>query len=261
MSELPKLPVSAIIATRNEAGLLGPCLDSIRFCDEVIVVDLQSEDDSAEVAEGRGAKVIRSERIPSGAEQLLPELVPTAAHSWILMLDPDSPLSPELEREVAELFPSLGPDVGLVSVPVRYYFGNRPLEGTVWGGIRERRLLVHRDRVLLNTDLGADIVLRDGIRAFSVAFTGTNLSHHYWMRTYGEWLEKHRRYAREEAKDRRRRGERFQPWRTSRLVVEAFYFSFVTKRGYRDRMVGLLLSGFWAWYVGRTQWELRHLDS
>jgi glycosyltransferase involved in cell wall biosynthesis len=257
MSELPKLPISAVIATRNEAHLLGPCLDSIRFCSELLVVDLQSTDDSVAVAERRGARVVRSERIPAGAEQLLPELVPTAENDWILLLDPDTPLGEPLEQEVARLFPSLGPEVGLVSVPVRFYFGKRPLQGTVWGGIRERRLLMHRDRVRMSTDLGADIELKDGVVALSVPFTGENLAHHYWMRSYGDWLEKHSRYAREEAADRRRRGERFAVMRTFRLMLDAFYFSFVTKRGYRDRGVGLLLSMFWAWYVGRTQWELR----
>jgi glycosyltransferase involved in cell wall biosynthesis len=259
MSELPKLPISAIIATRNEARLLGRCLDSIRFCNELMVVDLQSTDDSVAVAEQRGARVIHSERIPAGAEQLLPELVPTAENDWILLLDPDSPLGEPLEDEVAQLFPTLGPSVGLVSVPVQFYFGTRPLKGTVWGGIRQRRLLMHRGRVALSDELGADIELNEGVVALSVPFTGENLSHHYWMRTYREWLEKHSRYARAEATDRRQHGEQFALMRTSRLVLNAFYFSFVTKRGYRDRLVGLMLSAFWAWYVGRTQWELRKI--
>jgi glycosyltransferase involved in cell wall biosynthesis len=259
MSELPKLPISAIVATRNEGQLLGACLDSIRFCDELLVVDLQSSDDSVEVAERRGATVIRSERIPSGAEQLLAELVPIAKHNWILVLDPDMPLDPALEHEVAELFPSLGPEIGLVSVPIQYYFGKTPLKGTVWGGTRQLRLLIHRGRVRLSTELGAEVELNDGVKALAVSFTGENVSHHYWARTYDAWREKHRRYAREEAKDRWQRGERFHAGRTPRLVADAFYFSFVTKQGYRDGVLGLLLSSGWAWYVGRTQWELRLL--
>jgi hypothetical protein len=164
-----------------------------------------------------------------------------------------------LRKEVAALFSTLPSDVGLVSVPIKYYFGKRVLKGTVWGGIRNLRLLLHRDRVRLSTELGADIELKDGIRSLSVPFTGQNVAHHYWMRTYRAWLEKHRRYAREEARDRLQRGERFQAKRTPRLIAQAFYYSFVTKQGYRDGFVGLLLSGGWAWYVGRTQWELRQL--
>ena len=56
--------ISVCIVCRNEADKLGPCLKSVAWADEVIVLDLDSSDDSAEVAREHGARVIRHEPVP-----------------------------------------------------------------------------------------------------------------------------------------------------------------------------------------------------
>jgi len=59
-----RLPLSAIVTSRNEARLLGRCLDAIAFCEELIVVDLESDDDTAAVAAAHGARVVRHPLVP-----------------------------------------------------------------------------------------------------------------------------------------------------------------------------------------------------
>ena len=56
--------ISVCIVCRNEADKLGPCLESVAWADEVIVMDLESSDASAETAETHGARVVRRAPLP-----------------------------------------------------------------------------------------------------------------------------------------------------------------------------------------------------
>lgn len=251
-----ELPVSAVVVTFDEGHLLGPCLDSIRFCDEVLVVDLGSTDDSVAVAERFGATVLAHRRVPV-ADEILYEMTGRIRNDWMLTTDPDERVSPELADELVRSFPALAQEAAIISVPCQFYFRDRPLRGTVWGGVLERRLLVHRQRARLKPHVHQDVDPLDGYRAVSIPFTGGNLLHHLWMTGYRQWLDKHRRYAELEGPVRYARGERFSLRRMASTVPNSFYYSFVTRGGYRDGAVGFFLSLFWAWYNAKTLWSLR----
>src|SRR6059058_749325 len=136
------LPLTAIVVSCNEGALLRRLLPSLAFCDEILVVDLDSNDDTAAVAEAHGAHVVRRERVAS-VERAREGVTEQARHDWLLFTDPDEELPPQLAVDVAELLASQPDDVGLVFAPIRYRFAGRLLRGTVWGGVRGRRLLVH----------------------------------------------------------------------------------------------------------------------
>jgi hypothetical protein len=91
--------ISVCIICRNEADKLEPCLQSVAWADEILMMDLSSSDGSAALAEAHGARVIRREPYPI-VEPLRNELA-TAAHSaWILALDPDERVTPGLAQEL-----------------------------------------------------------------------------------------------------------------------------------------------------------------
>src|SRR3954447_15721068 len=117
--------VSAIVSSRNEGHLLGPCLASIAFCDEIIVVDLESDDDTADVAAAHGARVVRHPLVPI-AEAARGTVAPQARHATLLVVDPDEILPPALAERVAEVLP-LPQDVAAVDAPIQYYFRGRAL--------------------------------------------------------------------------------------------------------------------------------------
>jgi glycosyltransferase involved in cell wall biosynthesis len=95
------LPVSAIIAVRNEARNLPRCLESLRDVGEVIVVDSQSTDDTAEVARSFGARVVQFHYQGGWPKkrQWAMDTLPLS-HDWILLLDADESVTPELAQEV-----------------------------------------------------------------------------------------------------------------------------------------------------------------
>ena len=93
---MPQL--SAIVITRNEAGNIGECLDSLAFCDERIVVDCGSTDATVEIARGRGARVEVHEWRGFGPQKS--HALALATGIWVLSIDADERVSAELAAAI-----------------------------------------------------------------------------------------------------------------------------------------------------------------
>ena len=95
------LPVTAIVAVRNEARNLPRCLESLRDIAETYVIDSQSTDDTVEIARSFGAKVVQFHYQGGWPKkrQWAMESLPLA-HDWILLLDADESLTRELSQEI-----------------------------------------------------------------------------------------------------------------------------------------------------------------
>lgn len=250
---MARLPLSAVVTSRNEGHLLDRCLTAIAFCDELIVIDVESTDDTVAIAEAHGARVVRHAYVPI-AEAARVTVAPQARHDWILVVDPDETVPPALAEEVAALLPRIGPDVAAVDAPRQYYFAGRPLRGTIWGGPNKRRLLVRRSAVTLTPMIWGGMEIHPGYRVIELPFTAETAIEHRWAASYGELAERHRRYLRLEPEDRAAAGE-VTGWRAVLTTpVRSFHQSYVAKRGFRDGFRGLGLSLFWATF--RTRGEL-----
>jgi glycosyltransferase involved in cell wall biosynthesis len=93
------MPVlSAIIITKNEAANIADCLDSLAFCDERVVVDSGSDDDTVRIAEGRGARV--SFHAFAGFGRQFNQALSLAQGDWVLSVDADERISPALAAEI-----------------------------------------------------------------------------------------------------------------------------------------------------------------
>lgn len=99
---MPEDRISVCVVCRNEADRLGPCLESVSWADEVIVMDLSSTDGSAELAESFGARVVRRDPVPI-VEWVRNEIAGLATGDWILALDPDERVTPGLAGELRRL--------------------------------------------------------------------------------------------------------------------------------------------------------------
>jgi glycosyltransferase involved in cell wall biosynthesis len=96
-----RLPVSVIVAARNEAKNLGRCLESLRSAGEVYVVDSFSGDATPEIARAHGAQIAQFDYQggwPKKRQWALDTL--TLTYDWVLLLDADETLTPALEQEI-----------------------------------------------------------------------------------------------------------------------------------------------------------------
>jgi len=93
------VPVSVVIITLNEERNIARCLESVKgVADEIVVVDSNSADATVALARKYGAKVIQQTFLGYGAQKNF--AVQQAAHNWILSLDADEALSPELKQSI-----------------------------------------------------------------------------------------------------------------------------------------------------------------
>ena len=91
-------PVSAVLITRNEAGIIRPTLEAVRWCDEIIIVDSGSTDNTLEICTEFGAKCYVREFQGFGPQKQY--AVSLASHDWVLCLDADEVLSIALQQDI-----------------------------------------------------------------------------------------------------------------------------------------------------------------
>jgi glycosyltransferase involved in cell wall biosynthesis len=112
-----KSPVSAYIRTKNEARMIGAVIAAARaIADEVVVVDSGSTDGTVAIAEAAGASVVRREWLGNGRQKRIGE--EAARHDWLLDLDADEIVTPELAAEIAALFAAGAPPASIYRIPL-----------------------------------------------------------------------------------------------------------------------------------------------
>jgi len=122
--------ISAVLIAQNEEDHLGDALRSVAFCDEVVVVDSGSTDRTRETAAAAGARVVVHSPWPGFVAQR-EFAVRQAQHDWVLALDADERVSPQLHEEIVELGRA-GFDRDGYRIPrVAFYLG-RWIRGTDW---------------------------------------------------------------------------------------------------------------------------------
>ena len=98
MNAPTRAPVSAVLITRNAAAVLDSCLESLRFADEIVIVDSASSDATLEIAARHGARVVNKEWLGFGRQKQF--AVDQAKHDWVLCIDSDERVSPELAQSI-----------------------------------------------------------------------------------------------------------------------------------------------------------------
>ncbi len=121
-----KVPISVIVATRNEARNLPQCLDSLREVGEVYVVDSGSTDATPDTARSFGAHVVQFHYAGGWPKkrQWAMDTLPLA-FDWILLLDADESLTPDLTEEIRQAVKD--PAIHGYYISLRMYFLGRVL--------------------------------------------------------------------------------------------------------------------------------------
>jgi len=143
MPDAPQLPLTLAVIARNEASVIGHCLDSVPFAAEKLVVDAGSTDGTQAVAAQHGARVLHQDWLGFGPQRNF--ATTQASHDWILVLDADEALMPALVGEMQTRLPQLmaSAHAGAIlrrqtwfmGAPMRWY---RPMTGEKLGRLYHR---------------------------------------------------------------------------------------------------------------------------
>jgi hypothetical protein len=117
--------LTACVIARDEQRDLPDCLASVGFCDEIVLVDSGSSDDTVAIARAAGARVVEQPWLGYSAQRNV--ALDHASGTWVLEIDADERVSPQLRGEI-ERFLADSPDgVDLVGLPLRERFLGHPL--------------------------------------------------------------------------------------------------------------------------------------
>jgi glycosyltransferase involved in cell wall biosynthesis len=93
--------ISAIVITLNEESNIGECLEALKWCEEIIVVDSNSSDKTVEIAKKFTEKIIKTDETRFGRKRNIG--IEAASNDWILWVDADERVSPELREEIERI--------------------------------------------------------------------------------------------------------------------------------------------------------------
>ena len=99
---MTRTAISGCVIAFQEADRIGDCVRSLGFCDEILVVDSGSQDQTCEIARHLGARVLVNAPFPGHREQKQ-FAVAAASHDWVLCLDADERVTPELRERLLTL--------------------------------------------------------------------------------------------------------------------------------------------------------------
>ena len=151
--------LSAIVIAKNEAKNIEACLDSLRFCDERIVVDGGSEDLTATLAERKGAQVVVNRDWPGfGPQKNL--ALSLAKYDWVLSIDADERVSEELAALIQSAITEGLSDA--YEMPRLSTFCGKPMRHSGWYPDYVLRLF-RRGKARFSDDLVHEKVIFDGV--------------------------------------------------------------------------------------------------
>lgn len=118
--------LTAVVITYNEAARLPGCLESLAFADEVVVVDDASLDDTVAVARKLGARVVVHKHEGENWDLNKNVGMDLATSDWVLLIDADEHVTPELATEIRQVIASASPHAGYWLPRREHYFGYHP---------------------------------------------------------------------------------------------------------------------------------------
>lgn len=233
------MKLSACIITFNEERNIRDCLESVRFADEIVVVDSGSTDRTVEIARAMGARVIVKDW-PGHIEQKN-FAIDQAGGEWVLSIDADERVTPELRAEIEHALAEPQGYEGFSMPRLSFYLG-RWIRHSGWYPDRKLRL-IRRGRGRWGGVNPHDHLACDGpVRALR----GDLL--HYSYRDIADHLKTIDFFTTIAAREKHKRGARALPGMIFGPPLK-FLKAYVLKLGFLDGLPGLVVAVLGSYYV------------
>ena len=230
------------VVTLNEEERLRACLESAAWADEIVVIDAESQDKTAQIAREFTDHVVV--RPWSGFAEQKNFALERARGDWLLSLDADEMVSAALRLEIEGVLAGRGPSADAFAVPRRnVYWGRWVRHGGLYPDWQVRLLRRGRGR----------FVVRAVHESVAVQGPVARLAGHLEHRSYrdvGDFVARAERYATLAAEDWVRSGRPVRPVRDLALrPLGRFLSMYVVRAGFLDGGRGFLLAALYAYYV------------
>jgi glycosyltransferase involved in cell wall biosynthesis len=249
---VPKLSVTII--TKNEATDIAAALQSVSWADERVVVDSGSTDDTVAIAKTLADRVVVHEWAGYVAQKN--HAASIASHDWILSLDADERVTPELAAEIKDRLREEPGGQGLrgFRIPrVTWHLG-RWIRTTDWYPDYQLRLYDRRAAQWTGRHVHEGVQVAGGVGRLRAELQ------HYAYRDIAEHMETIERYTTLAARQMYEAGRRATATEIAIHPRLAFFRNYIVKGGFRDGLPGLIISRMNAYYVFLKFAKLWELD-
>jgi glycosyltransferase involved in cell wall biosynthesis len=224
--------LSVIIPCFNEERNIESCLQSVVWADEILVVDSFSTDATLSMAGKYTDRILQHEYIYSAAQKNW--AIPQAAHDWVLIVDADERVSPELRDEITTLLGNDPPRDGYWIKRRNFLFGGE-IRHSGWGTDSVLRLFRKEKGRYEDKRVHAEIVLSN---------TGVLNNHleHRSISSVADWVGKVNRYSSWKARDKYEKGMAMPVAHMFLRPPVRFFKDFVLRLGILDGWRGFLIA-------------------
>ncbi len=245
--------ISAVITTFNEERNIGDCIDSLLWCDEIVVVDSLSTDQTVEIVRSYGDRVTLLQRPYFGSASQKNWAMDQTHEEWILIFDADERCTPALQEEIEGLL-AAGPGADAYTIKRRVYFMDRVIRFSGWQHDRVVRLVKRGAGRYPNKRVHADMTTSGPAPVLR------NPMLHFMIESFDQYLPRIVKYgfwgAAQGWKTGRRSGLVEVLGRTVWRFLRMYFFQF----GFLDGMAGLvfcMLQAFGTYLKWAILWEWR----
>ncbi|MFQ5849118.1 MAG: glycosyltransferase family 2 protein [Candidatus Binatia bacterium] len=244
--------ISAIVVCFNEEGNIRDCLESLTWCDEIVVVDSFSTDRTAEICREYTDRVIQ--RPWAGYRDQKAFAHSQATREWVFLVDADERVPAELREEIQEALSCFGDRFAAFSVPRLVYYLDRWWWRGGWYPDYDIRVFRRDWASWGGVDPHEQILVDGKVRRLKHPL------HHFSYRDISDHLKRINCFTTVSSEELKGKGERWQ-WMDN-LCRPAFRFfrSYALKRGFFEGLPGFFLAATAAIYVFLKYAKLRELE-
>lgn len=232
MIKVMKLPISLIVITLNEERNIERCIRSVPFASDVVVVDSGSQDRTCEIASSLGARVLEKAWMGFGPQKKF--ATEQARHDWILSLDADEVLSPELAKEIQDRFSTFDPKTGFEMPRKSWHLGRWIQHG---GWYPDYQLRFYNRRF----SQWPDAMIHERVQAEKVERLQNPLLHYVFV-DLADQVNTNNRYSSLLAEKDWQAGKRFSFFKLLIKPWTKFMETYFLKLGFLDGLAGFLIS-------------------
>jgi glycosyltransferase involved in cell wall biosynthesis len=245
--------IIAAILTKNEVRHIGDCIKSVQWADEVILEDSFSDDGTTAIAREMNAHIFKSEFINFAvARNTALRNAKMLGADWVLFIDADERITPELAREIQNVVQSK--EIAGWWIPRYNVMWGHTMRGGGWYPDHQLRLM-QVDAARYDSERQVhEIVVLDGQEGYLKEHML-----HYNYDSLDQFKKKQDRYINLEAKILHEKGIRAKPWTYVTMPLREFYRRYIALQGYKDGWVGLQVCSLMSWYMFLTYVRLRKL--
>lgn len=249
--------VTVLIPCKNERKNIRSCIEAARLvADEILVADSGSTDETMDIVrEMGGCRLIEREFI--NYSDFKNWAIPQASHEWVLIVDADERVTPELAAEIREVLKNPPENLDGYWVYRRNHFMGHPIKYCGWNTDKVFRL-IHRDRCRYRACRVHEEI--EVVPERTSRLEERLVHYTYW--SYDQYFSKYVNYTRWGAEDMWDEGRRTSFYRLLVRPFLRFLQLYILRRGFLDGLAGLQICMFQAFFVTFVKqarlWEMEH---